>query len=151
MDLGDRKLTLTAWETAHTNHDLTVFDHTSRTLITGDLLFVKHIPVIDGSLNGWINVTQQLIGLFKKLPNERYVKNIIPGHGPLQNDERGLKDQLNYLVGLKRSVKEALRDNISLQEALKSIDSKSVRVWQASANYSKRNISAAYAELEWEN
>ena len=151
LDLGNRKLTLTAWETAHTNHDLTVFDHTSRTLISGDLLFVKHIPVIDGSLNGWIKVTRQLINFFEKLPNERYVKRIIPGHGPLQDDERGLKNQLNYLVNLKRSVREALRDNISLQEAMKSINSESAGVWQASANYSKRNISAAYAELEWED
>ena len=125
LDLGDRKLTLTAWETAHTNHDLTVFDHTSRTLITGDLLFVKHIPVIDGSLNGWIKVTQQLINFFEKSPNKHYVESIIPGHGPPQNDVGGLKNQLNYLVNLKRSVQEALRDNISLQEAMKSIDSES--------------------------
>ena len=151
LDLGDRKLTLTAWETAHTNHDLTVFDHTSQTLITGDLLFVKHIPVIDGSLNGWIKVTQQLINFFEKLPNERHGMKIIPGHGPLQNDERGLKNQLNYLVNLKKSVQEALRDNISLQEAMKSINSELTEVWQISANYSKRNISAAYAELEWED
>ena len=151
LDLGDRKLTLTAWETAHTNHDLTVFDHTSQTLITGDLLFVKHIPVIDGSLNGWIKVTQKLINFFEKLPNQQYGKKIIPGHGPLQNDEKGLKDQLTYLVNLKSSVKEALRDNISLQEAMKSINSDSAGVWQISANYSKRNISAAYAELEWED
>ena len=89
LDLGERKLTLTAWETAHTNHDLTVFDHTSRTLIAGDLLFVKHIPVIDGSLNGWIKVTQQLINFFEKSPNKHYVESIIPGHGPLQNDVKG--------------------------------------------------------------
>ena len=104
LDLGDRKLTLTAWETAHTNHDLTVFDHTSRTLITGDLLFVKHIPVIDGSLNGWIKVTQQLINFFEKSPNEHYVEKIIPGHGPLQNDIEGLKIQLNYLVSFKKDL-----------------------------------------------
>ena len=151
LDLGERKLTLRAWETAHTNHDLTVFDHTSQTLIAGDLLFVKHIPVIDGSLNGWIKVTQQLINFFEKLPNERYAKKIIPGHGPPQNDVKELKNQLNYLVDLKRSVQEALRDNISLQEAMKSINSESTGVWQISANYSKRNISAAYAELEWED
>ena len=113
-------------------------------------MFVKHIPVIDGSLNGWIKVTQQLIKFFEKLPNERHAKKIIPGHGPLQNDVTWLKNQLNYLVNLKRSVQEALRDNISLQEAMKSIKSESNGVWQNTANYSKRNISAAYAELEWE-
>ncbi len=151
LDLGNRKLTLTAWETAHTNHDLTVFDHSSQTLITGDLLFVKHIPVIDGSLNGWIKVTRQLIDFSERLPNERHGMKIIPGHGPLQNDERGLKNQLNYLVNLKKSVQEALRDNISLQEAMESINPELTEVWQISANYSKRNISAAYAELEWED
>ncbi|RZP21429.1 MAG: quinoprotein relay system zinc metallohydrolase 2 [Burkholderiaceae bacterium] len=151
LNLGDRKLTLTAWETAHTNHDLTVFDHTSQTLITGDLLFVKHIPVIDGSLNGWIKVTQQLINFFEKSPNKHYVESIIPGHGPPQNDVRGLENQLNYLVNLKRSVQEALRDNISLQKAMKSIKSESTEVWENTENYSKRNITAAYAELEWED
>ena len=151
LDLGERKLTLTAWKTAHTNHDLTVFDHTSRTLIAGDLLFVKHIPVIDGSLNGWIKVTQQLINFFEKSSNGHYVESIIPGHGPLQNDVGGLQIQLNFLAALKRAVKEALRDNISLQTAMKTIDFESARIWENSADYLKRNISAAYAELEWED
>jgi len=151
LDLGDRRLTLTAWETAHTNNDLTVFDHNSRTLIAGDLLFIKHIPVIDGSLNGWIKVTQQLINFFEKSPDQEFVEAIIPGHGPLQNDVGGLKVQLNYLVALKRAVKEALRDNISLQDAMKTIDFESAGIWENSADYLQRNISAAYAELEWED
>ncbi len=151
LDLGERKLTLTAWKTAHTNHDLTVFDHTSRTLIAGDLLFVKHIPVIDGSLNGWIKVTQQLINFFEKSTDKHYVESIIPGHGPVQNDVRGLENQLTYLVALKTAVKGALRDNISLQSAMKTIDFASAKIWVNSANYFNRNISAAYAELEWED
>ena len=54
-------------------------------------------------------------------------------------------------MNLKKSVQKALRDNISLQEAMENIDFDSSEVWQISANYSKRNISAAYAELEWED
>ena len=128
-----------------------MFDHNSRTLIAGDLLFIKHIPVIDGSLNGWIKVTQQLINFFEKSPDQEFVEAIIPGHGPLQNDVGGLKVQLNYLVALKRAVKEALRDNISLQDAMKTIDFESAGIWENSADYLQRNISAAYAELEWED
>ena len=79
------------------------------------------------------------------------MESIIPGHGPLQKDVRGLENQLGYLVALKRAVKEALRDNISLQSAIKTIDFESARVWENSADYLKRNISAAYAELEWED
>ena len=79
------------------------------------------------------------------------METIIPGHGPPQNDVKGLKNQLNYLVALKRAVKEALRDNISLQTAMKIIDFEAARIWENSADYLKRNISTAYAELEWED
>ena len=151
IDLGDRKLSLTAWDTAHTNHDLTVFDHKSGALIAGDLLFVEHIPVIDGSLNGWIEVTNELIGLFERRANKQFVETVIPGHGPPQEDDKGLKNQLMYLMDLKKAVKGALRDNISLQEAMKTIDLKSAKIWRNGDDYSRRNISAAYAELEWED
>ena len=39
---------------AHTDNDLTVFDRNSGTLWTGDLVFLDHIPVLDGSLKGWL-------------------------------------------------------------------------------------------------
>jgi len=102
-------------------------------------------------LSGWIKVTQKLINFFEKSPKKHNVESIIPGHGPLQNDVRGLESQLSYLVALKRAVKEALRDNISLQSAIKTIDFESAKIWENSADYFNRNISAAYAELEWED
>ncbi|MGI9285635.1 MAG: MBL fold metallo-hydrolase, partial [Pseudomonadales bacterium] len=52
INLGDRSIRLIAAQRAHTNHDLMVYDINTATLIAGDLVFVDHCPVIDGSLSG---------------------------------------------------------------------------------------------------
>ena len=54
IDLGQRKLTLRAHPVAHTDADLTVYDANHNVLWLGDLLFMEHVPVIHGSLNGWL-------------------------------------------------------------------------------------------------
>jgi len=55
LDLGHREIVLKAWPPAHTDCDLTVFDETSGTLWTGDLLFRERIPVLDASAIGWLS------------------------------------------------------------------------------------------------
>jgi glyoxylase-like metal-dependent hydrolase (beta-lactamase superfamily II) len=52
LDLGECPITLVAYQAAHTDNDLTVFDIQSNTLWASDLVFADHIPVIDGSLQG---------------------------------------------------------------------------------------------------
>ncbi|MFM8332706.1 MAG: quinoprotein relay system zinc metallohydrolase 2, partial [Candidatus Methylumidiphilus sp.] len=67
LDLGGRQLTLTAHGPAHTDNDLTVFDDKTRTLWLADLLFLGHVPVVDGNLLGWLKELAALKKIDAKL------------------------------------------------------------------------------------
>src|SRR3546814_2083209 len=47
LDLGGRRLLLTAWPPAHTDADLTVFDARTETLFAGDLVFLERVPAVE--------------------------------------------------------------------------------------------------------
>jgi quinoprotein relay system zinc metallohydrolase 2 len=143
IDLGGRKLILQAWPTAHTDNDLTIYDENTHTFMLGDLLFVRHIPALDGSLKGWLAVMDRLA----RQPAERAV----PGHGPLSVPwPQALEKQRQYLTLLLTGVRKCIAAGTRIAEAAKTVGLEEKDAWLLFDEYNARNVSAAYAELEWE-
>ncbi len=144
LDLGGRMITLTAHRTAHTDNDLSVFDHQTETLWVSDLLFLEHIPVIDGSLNGWIEELNQL----KRIP----AKRAIPGHGPVVTEwPAALDPEERYLRMLQTEIRRAMSEHKTMEQAMDSVGLSARGDWKLFDEFHKRNISTAFAQLEWED
>jgi quinoprotein relay system zinc metallohydrolase 2 len=143
LDLGDRVLSLQAWPTAHTDNDLTVLDRRTRTLFASDLLFVTHLPALDGSLRGWLAV----MAAMRRLD----VATAVPGHGAVSNDWPAVMDaQADYLNGLLRDTRAAIKAQLTIQQAIDRIVVPPGSAWRLTESFQRRNVTAAYAELEWE-
>ena len=142
LDLGNRVLTLRAWRTAHTDNDLTVLDEATHTLFTGDLVFLRHIPVLDGSLRGWLAAFPPLIGIA--------AQRVIPGHGPAAAWPAALDEERRYLERLARDCRAMIAAGTSLGVAAQTAGLSEMSHWELFQEYNARNATAAFAELEWE-
>jgi quinoprotein relay system zinc metallohydrolase 2 len=144
LDLGGRTLRLTAHPTAHTDNDLSVFDTQTETLWLGDLLFMGHVPVVDGSLNGWLSEIEKL----RKIG----AKQVVPGHGPVVAAwPLALMGEENYLKRLQTEIRAAIKAGKTIEQAMNEIGQSMRPDWQLFDDFHKRNIATAFAELEWED
>jgi glyoxylase-like metal-dependent hydrolase (beta-lactamase superfamily II) len=134
-------LSLRAWQPAHTDHDLTVFDKASQTLWLGDLLFVGHVPVVDGNLRGFLTAIEELRTLPARL--------VVPGHGRALAWPEAIAPQERYLRQLLRGVRAALKARRTLSETL-ALPDEGREHWLLFDRFHKRNVTATYAELEWD-
>ncbi|WP_246116639.1 quinoprotein relay system zinc metallohydrolase 2 [Denitrobaculum tricleocarpae] len=143
LDLGGRRLILDAYQTAHTDADLTVLDETTGTLWTGDLLFQKHLPVVDGRLKGWLEVMDKL----KALP----VARAVPGHGPVSLPwPEALAPQRAYLTKLAADLRGLIAEGKTMRHASGQAGQSEKDKWLLFEEFNTRNATAGFAELEWE-
>ena len=143
IDLGNRRLLLTAWPIAHTDHDLSVMDELTRSWWLGDLLFADRTPSIDGDVIGWLGVIEAL----SVVPAAR----VIPGHGPIVTDKNAsLAKQRQYLLTLIKDLKQSIADGKSMQAAIESAALSERSQWTLFDSTNRRNATMLYPKLEWD-
>jgi len=143
FDLGERKIKISAYPSAHTNNDITIEDFKTGTFWAGDLLFIERTPVVDGDIHGIIDVINQLISLDINL--------VIPGHGsPTKNWQKAFKKHRDYFITLRDGVKKAISEDIGLQKAIETVAQSESKKWELFDIQNARNINQVYPQLEWE-
>lgn len=143
LDLGDRQLTVTPHINAHTNTDVTVVDSLSKTLFTGDLLFIERTPVLEGDIKGLIATIDTL---------KTYdVKQVVPGHGPVAKDwQQALNNEQRYLTTMLNDIRTIIANDGTMEEAMDSAAASEKDNWLLFNIANRRNINMLYPALEWE-
>jgi quinoprotein relay system zinc metallohydrolase 2 len=143
LDLGGRSLVLETQRTAHTDNDLTIRDTATNTLFLGDLLFSVHVPTLDGSITGWLALLDDL--------SRKEAARVVPGHGPKSMELPGaLEPEQRYLAAIANDVRRLIKEGKTLEDATKVAGFSEHDAWKLFHQYHVRNVTAAFAELEWE-
>ena len=77
-------------------------------------------------------------------------QRIIPGHGPSDDWRAALGAQRRYLRALADGTRAAIRAHHTIGQAMQEVPGDPNGRWLLFDEYHRRNIAAAYAELEWE-
>jgi glyoxylase-like metal-dependent hydrolase (beta-lactamase superfamily II) len=127
--------------TAHTDNDLTVTDPATNTPFLGDLLFA--CADVDGSIPGRLALIDDL--------KKRNAARVVPGHGPHAMElPEALEPEQKYLATIVTDVRKLIKEGKTLEDATKTAGFEERDAWKLFDHYHVRNVTAAFAELEWE-
>jgi glyoxylase-like metal-dependent hydrolase (beta-lactamase superfamily II) len=111
-------------------------------LFAGDLVFLTHVPVLDGSIRGWLTVIDELGAID--------AQRVVPGHGSVNNWPAGLADERRYLERLASDIRTLVAVGKPINVAVDTAAASERSRWELFEEYNARNATAAFSEIEWE-
>ena len=142
INLGNRKLLLTSYPTAHTYSDASVFDLKTKTFFVGDLVQDERLPTMDGLVKNWIKVLNEIEKVDFKI--------MVPGHGKIQKDNTALKKTKTYLQVLYNDVIDALKKDIPAEKIIEIAAESEKDKWVLFDRVNPGNVVRTIMRYEWE-
>ena len=142
--LGGHRLELVRYH-GHTADDLVLIDHSSGVVFAGGLVFAERIPTTPhADLPAWL---ASLDALEAKL-NTVALKALVPSHGPVYPDLRGLHQTRDYLRWLDQFLSTSATAGLDMSEVLATPLPQRFRGWAAAATEYARNVTHLYPRYE---
>jgi hypothetical protein len=78
-------------------------------------------------------------------------RRVVPGHGPSAADwPAALTPQQRYLERLRDEIRIVLRRGGTMEQAMAEVAQDEASHWALFDDFHRRNVAAAFHELEWE-
>lgn len=136
--VGDRRVELLEVGPAHTNGDVLAWVPDTRTVFTGDILFIEGHPIVwAGPVSNWTRACDRMIELDPE--------HVVPGHGPV-TDLRGVRAVRDYLTYVHEQASARHAAGMDPFEAALDISLDGFRGW-TDAERIVINVDSVYREL----
>jgi len=138
ITVGDREVRLVEVGPAHTKGDVLVYLPSDKTVFTGDILFVKGLPIVwAGPVDNWIKACDLMLGWD--------LETVVPGHGSI-TDKSGIREMREFLVYVKTEARKRFDAGLSVTEAANDIALDMYGSW-SDAERIVVNVDALYREF----
>lgn len=144
LKLGGEEIRILYFQGGHTPGDAVVWLPKSRTLFSGDLIFVDRLLGILPFSNSkdWLASVDEIEKLKPKV--------IIPGHGKVCDWPKAKRDTKDYLTLLRTHMRKAYDAGSDLQKAIDTLDQSAFRNLENFELLKGGNASRVYLEMEAE-
>lgn len=144
LKLGEEEIQILFFQGGHTPGDVVVWLPKSRTLFSGDHIYVDRLLGVlpFSSSKNWLASFEAIEKLKPRI--------IIPGHGKVCDLDGAKRDTGNYLLLLRSHMRKAIDKGSDLQHAINTLDQSAYKNLEMFELLNGGNASRVYLEMETE-